>query len=111
SPGSNANPSAMLFDPSQTISVTNEDCCVVMRLADQPLSYIEIMPAGDFHAVRPSRDKDNVTFEWRLFAEFLEKGVIRRARVHCAIVPRDKDVGIAAACCRAIDRLELPLTT
>ena len=52
-----------------------------------------------------------MAFEWRLFAEFLEKGVIRRARVHGAIVPRKNDIEIAAACCRAIDGLELPLTT
>jgi hypothetical protein len=52
-----------------------------------------------------------MAFEWRLFAEFLEKGVIRRARIHGAIVPRDNDVEIAAACCKAIDGLELPLTT
>jgi hypothetical protein len=49
--------------------------------------------------------------EWRLFSEFLEKGVIRRARVHAAILPRQNDLEIAAACCAAIDRLELPLTT
>ena len=28
--------------------------------------------------------------EWQLFADFLEKGVIRRARVHAAIVPREE---------------------
>ncbi len=90
---------------------TEDDCCVVSRMHGLPLSYIEIMPAGDFHAVKLPPEKGDTLCEWRLFAEFLEKGVIRRARIHAAIVPRDRDLEIAAACCQAIDELELPLTT
>ena len=99
--------------PAATIESlsTEDDCCVVSRMKDLPLSYIEIMPAGDFHAVKPPAEKGDALCEWRLFAEFLEKGVIRRARIHAAIVPRERDLEIAAACCEAIDRLELPLTT
>jgi hypothetical protein len=92
-----------LFSPSS-------DCCVLARFRDVPLSYVEIMPAGDFQAVRASSGADGSTLEWRLFAEFLEKGVIRRARLHAAIVPRESDINVAAACCAAIDKLELPLT-
>jgi hypothetical protein len=103
--------SAARIDSSQTIPSTNEDCCVVSRMRGATLSYIEIMPAGDFHAINLRAEGAGVAFEWRLFAEFLEKGVIRRARIHGAIVPRDNDVEIAAACCKAIDGLELPLTT
>jgi hypothetical protein len=104
-------PTADRVDSSQTIPSTNEDCCVVSRFRNLPLSYVEIMPAGDFHAIRPRPGEKGMMFEWRLFAEFLEKGVIRRARVHTAIVPRENDIEIAAACCKAIDSLELPLTT
>ena len=102
---------AVLTDSSQTIPRTNEDCCIVSRLKDISLSYVEIMPAGDFHAIRIIEEGNRTAFEWRLFDEFLEKGVIRRARVHAAIVPRDKDIESAAECCKAIDGLELPLTT
>lgn len=102
---------AARIDPSKTIPSTNGDCCVVSRFRDMPLSYLEIMPAGDFHATSQLAEGKRAAFEWRLFAEFLEKGVIRRARVHAAIVPRENDIEIAAACCKAIDRLELPLTT
>jgi hypothetical protein len=105
-----AQPSAVPID-SQTIPRTNEDCCMISRLKEIPLSYIEIMPAGDFHAIRLLREGSGGASEWQLFAEFLEKGVIRRARVHAAIVPREKDVEIAVACCKAIDGLDLPLTT
>lgn len=106
-----AQPTAVRIDSSRTIPSTNDDCCVISRLQEMPLSYIEIIPAGDFHAIRLLEEENGATFEWRLFAEFLEKGVIRRARVHAAIVPRDADVEIAAECCKAIDGLELPLTT
>ena len=106
-----ALPRAARIDLRQTIPSTEEDCCVVQRLKDLKLSYVEIMPAGDFHATRVLTDGKNAAFEWRLFAEFLEKGVIRRARVHTAILPRENDIEIAAACCKAIDSLKLPLTT
>lgn len=104
-------PRAERFDPTHSISSTNEDCCVVSRFPDVALSYVEIMLAGDFHTVSLHPDASSAALEWRLFAEFLEKGVIRRARVHTAILPRENDIEIAAACCGAIDRLELPLTT
>ena len=106
-----AQPNAARIDSSQTIPTTNDDCCVLSRFRDVPLSYVEIMPAGDFHAISLHAEGKAAAFEWRLFAEFLEKGVIRRARVHAAIVPRENDFEIAAACCKAIDSLELPLTT
>jgi hypothetical protein len=106
-----AQPSTTRIDSSQTIPATSDDCCVVSRLRGVPLSYVEIMPAGDFHAINLRAEEAGMSLEWRLFAEFLEKGVIRRARVHAAIVPRENDVEIAAACCQAIDGLELPLTT
>lgn len=102
---------AAQIDLSQTIPAANEDCCIVRRFEDVALSYVEIMQAGDFHAASLRSEGNGAAFEWRLFAEFLEKGVIRRARVHAAIMPRDNDVEIAAACCKAIDGLELPLTT
>jgi hypothetical protein len=110
-PSDGAQPTVARIDSSQTIRTTNDDCCVLMRFRDMPLSYVEIMPAGDFHAISLRGEGKAVAFEWRLFAEFLEKGVIRRARVHAAITSRENDIKIAAACCKAIDSLELPLTT
>jgi hypothetical protein len=108
---SGTQPRAARIDSSQIIPATNRDCCIISRFRGVPLSYIEIMPAGDFHAISFRAGEAGMAFEWRLFAEFLEKGVIRRARIHTAIVPRDNDIEIAAACCKAIDGLELPLTT
>jgi hypothetical protein len=110
-PSGGVQPTAEPIDSSRTIPSANDDCCIVSRLRDMPLSYVEMMAAGDFHAIRLVKEGNAATFEWGLFAEFLEKGVIRRARLHAAVVQRDKDVEIAAACCKAIDGLELPLTT
>jgi hypothetical protein len=53
----------------------------------------------------------NYGVQWQLFSEFLEKGVIRRARVHGAFLRREGDVETAAACCDALERESLPLTT
>jgi hypothetical protein len=106
-----ARPRAERMDPSQSLHSPSGDCCVVARFREQPLSYVEIMPAGDFQAVGLSSGANGSTLEWRLFAEFLEKGVIRRARLHAAVVPRENDIELTAACCTAIDKLELPLTT
>jgi hypothetical protein len=105
------SPRAERIDPAQSIPSTNEDCCVVSRFPNAAFSYVEIMPASDFQTVSLRREATGAALEWRLFAEFLEKGVIRRARVHAAILSRENDIEIAAACCQAIDRLELPLTT
>ena len=43
--------------------------------------------------------------EWHLFADFLEKGVIRRARVHAALLPRENDFELAVECCRAMEQM------
>ena len=48
--------------------------------------------------------------KWELFSEFLEKGVIRRARLQAMFVPED-DVQLVAECCQSIAERPLPLTT
>lgn len=47
---------------------------------------------------------------WRLFDEFLEKGVIRRARIGVAMTPKGLSAEDAAAICRQIQRHPTPLT-
>lgn len=86
--------------------------CVLWRLADRPVSYAEIVPASDFRrlTVRTARG-GFCEARWQLFVEFLEKGVIRRARVHTAFLPRENDVELAAELCRAAENQPLPLTT
>jgi hypothetical protein len=87
-------------------------CCLMRRLTDLPISYVEFMPASDFQSLRVRNDDEgNNCAQWQLFAEFLEKGVIRRARLHSAFLRRENDLSLAAACCDAIERDSLPLTT
>ncbi|MCI0334165.1 MAG: hypothetical protein L0228_13185 [Planctomycetes bacterium] len=95
-----------------TIRPTGAACCIVWRLADAPISYAEFMPASDFRELQvQGNQKGNCRVQWLLFAEFLEKGVIRRARLQSAFLTRDNDLELVAACCRAMEQRELPLTT
>jgi hypothetical protein len=107
----NASPRVEPVERSRTVSASGENLCIVSRFRDRPMSYVEIMPPGDFREIALRSDAVGNTIEWRLFAEFLEKGVIRRARVHAALISQENDLEIAAKCCAETDRLELPLTT
>jgi hypothetical protein len=93
------------------IDSTNEIVCIVRRPQNLRVSHFEIMEFSDFRSVCLSTTAAGSNVEWRLFADFLEKGVIRRARVHTAFVPREHDIEFAAICCDAARHLELPLTT
>lgn len=86
-------------------------CCQLWRLPGGELSYAEFMPRSDFRSLSVDRTDHTATSRWELFSEFLEKGVIRRARIQAAFLPRDDDVQLAAECCQAIERRPLPLTT
>lgn len=87
-------------------------CCILRRPSEMSLSYVEIMHTTDFRELVIRPDANGVScVEWRLFADFLEKGVIRRARVHAALVPRKNDIELAVECCRALQQSPLPLTT
>jgi hypothetical protein len=87
-------------------------CCVLWRMHSARLSYVEIVTPTDLRNLVVSLGTNGeLIASWQLFAEFLEKGVIRRARVHGALLPRKNDVELAIECCRAIQQSPLPLTT
>jgi hypothetical protein len=95
-----------VFRPSSTLS------CRLHRLPDRPFSYAEIMPATDFCEARIQHNADNKCYaRWELFSHFLEKGVIRRARLQAVVLPRENDVELALRCCRQLENAPLPLTT
>lgn len=85
-------------------------CCQLWRLPGEELTYAEIMPRSDFRRLSVERASHASSSRWELFSEFLEKGVIRRARLQATFLPRDNDVQLAAECCQMIDRRPLPLT-
>lgn len=85
---------------------------ILWRLNGGQLGYAEIMPTSDFRQLAVERlSTGEFQSRWELFAEFLEKGVIRRARLQSLFVPRENDVQLVAECCRAIESQPLPLTT
>lgn len=115
--------------------------CSRLEAAAQPLAASEtgtlapaeesnassVLIAGDgvawFEAVHPSDrseamldcepDAGGSTSHWRLFSQFLEKGVIRRARVAAALLPSGEmadSIEKAADCYRAFAVAEPPLT-
>lgn len=86
-------------------------CCQLWRLPGSELTYAELMPRSDFQKLSVERRGHTATSRWELFSEFLEKGVIRRARLQAAFLPREDDVQLAAECCQAIELRPLPLTT
>jgi hypothetical protein len=87
-------------------------CGILWRLSGGALSYAEVMPTSDFRQLAVGRTANGATqSQWELFAEFLEKGVVRRARLQSLFVPRENDVQLVAECCQAIANRPLPLTT
>jgi hypothetical protein len=107
----NNTPRSEQIDGTRSISADGETCCIVLRPKDWQYSYVELMHPSDFRTVTISNEAERISTEWQLFAEFLEKGVIRRARIHAAFLPRENDIELAANCRRAAQNLELPLTT
>jgi hypothetical protein len=96
----------------RAITTAGASCCIVWRLLTAPLSYVEFMPATDFQQVTCSPSTRGTFYaEWHLFSEFLEKGVIRRARVHGALLPRKNDIELAIECCSEFEHSPPPLTT
>jgi hypothetical protein len=103
---------AQVLKDGAIVEPGTEPCCILHRISDVSMSYLEIVPASDFCrlSVRNIGSTGNRS-EWQLFADFLEKGVIRRSRVHTAFVPRENDIQLALECCETIERSPLPLTT
>jgi surface antigen len=102
----------LLPEGEQAFAPAAATSCVLWRLADRPISYAEIVSASDFRRLTINcRPGGLCETRWQLFADFLEKGVIRRARIHAAFLPRENDVRLAADWCRAVERRPLPLTT
>jgi hypothetical protein len=70
------------------------------------------MPASDFRQLSIDCEVNRgCSTNWELFAEFLEKGVIRRTRMQAVFLPRVNDLQIARDCCQMMSIRPLPLTT
>ncbi len=85
--------------------------CVLWRLPGEELSYVEMISPGDFHDDEAALDAaaHGSRLRHRLFPQSLEKGVLLRARVRGAFLPRADDCSRAAACYAAFAVAEPPL--
>ncbi len=66
--------------------------------------------ASDAATVKSPSPREGALLRHRLFAEHLEKGVIRRARIRGVIGPRQQDVEWAVACAESFSGTAPPLT-
>jgi hypothetical protein len=74
-------------------------------------SYVEMAFPGDFVRAQIRAEPQQFRSDWELFAEHLEKGVIRRARLRGLFVPPDNDLEVAASQFARFLDSPLPLTT
>ena len=105
-----------LLDPHGPASIHPGDGpgCLLFRLPESTLSYVEMVHPADFledHLEGGVGSGPTVLVRHRLFGGRLEKGVILRARVCGAFLPRDGDLQSAAACFAGFAATELPLGT
>jgi hypothetical protein len=106
-----AVPSVTVQPGRHTYQPSSGPTCVLQRIPGGELSYAEAMPAGDFRELVVERNaRGRCETRWTLFSNFLEKGVIWRARLQAVWLPRARDVELAAACCRELQQRPLPLT-
>jgi hypothetical protein len=109
--GDGNGPKTELIESERTIAPRGANCCILRRLLTAPLSYVEIVPSTDFRLLTCSPGPHGIpSVEWHLFSDFLEKGVIRRARVYGALLPRKNDIELAIECCSIFEHSPLPLT-
>ncbi len=86
--------------------------CLLFRMPDLDLSYVEMVHPADFQYDELRRDEsggDVACITHRLFRTNLEKGVILRARVRGIFLKRSADMEIAAQCYAAFAGADPPL--
>jgi hypothetical protein len=86
--------------------------CWLFRFPGHQVSYAEMVHPADFQGSElgfAAEKPPAVEVRHRLFVEHLEKGVILRARVRGALLPRQEDAALAAAVYAAFASADPPL--
>ena len=85
---------------------------ILYRLPGGQFSLLELTHPADFRSLCVKRESGGTwSTAWKLLGQFLEKGVIRRARMQAALLPRHDDVNLAVDCCSEFTASEIPLST
>jgi hypothetical protein len=88
--------------------------CFLFRAPQTDVTYVEMVHPVDFSCslldAQPQGLERHFEIRHRLFVQRLEKGVILRARVRAAFLPRQDDVAAAAALYQEFAAAEPPLT-
>ncbi len=96
----------------QVFNLSSTPTCLLWRLPGEQLTYVEMASTSDSRQLSVEHQPGAPGISrWDLFGDFLEKGVLRRARVRGALVPRAEDLRLTAACYAAWEACKLPLTT
>ncbi len=96
--------------PRDGVKISDQPACFLVRPTHANYSYAEMVHPADFCGSELGTSSDGVSLTHRLFAARLEKGVILRARVRGALLPRRDDERLAAAVYAALAASEPPLT-
>ena len=83
---------------------------VLMRPHDCDVSYLEMTHPSDFQSLDYEHHNGAVSVCWNLLGQFLEKGVIRRARLQGVWLPRQDDQQTAVERYRRFADSAAPLT-
>jgi hypothetical protein len=85
---------------------------ILYRLPGGQFSLLELTHPTDFRSLCVKQESGGTwSTEWKLLGQFLEKGVIRRARLQATILPRRNDINLAVDCCSEFTASEIPLST
>lgn len=113
-PGSVWAPLFLTAAAPKTINREDGVGCLLFRMPDTDLTYVEMVHPADFQRdelSRGSSGSNTLCIAHQLFRTSLEKGVILRARVRGIFVKQPGDTEIAADCYAAFAASEPPLDT
>lgn len=99
--------------PVVQLSAADGPACLLFRDQQAPVSYAEMIHPADYELdelVSAADSAGTLVHTHRLFAEQLEKGVIRRARIRGVWMPRDGDEQAALAAYEQLCQAPPPLT-
>ena len=103
------------LDYQTQLSATPEDStgAVLFRLPGRSVSYVEMVHPSDFCQIAVTIEEPSVPLarsSFRIFAEKIEKGVIRRGRFRGYFLPREDDESVAIALHRQFAASDPPLS-